>query len=882
MWQTKSSPRPLMDVCSRFLSSVIVRGRAFLRASSSGKTRCFERVCASIKLLILAAAVLAAPTAGAWDRTYLLGLLNSTPDGGWVKANTTTYSSAWATGPVGLPDGSYSNPASVVHAWSSFGWDSLRGRLMLYGGGHANYMGNEVYVWQGTNGVWTRGSLPSRLEQWGSSATFYVVDNAAPQSAHTYDNNIYVPLNDLFVTFGGASFNTGGVYTNKGPTGAPVRSGPWMWDPAKADPNKVGGTTGSGYNPPTVGGNMWSNQQGRWIGNEPPSYVDGATAYAQEGGKDVIYVSAQPGSGWPSLFRYELGNVRAGGIGRYEQVGVAWNAPGFQNTATIDSTHGLFIRTADIAGLFTGLGVWDLTQSNAANPDANRDIAVELVLPNGTPFTGTRWFGIDYDPNNDKILLWDGLDRGTVWETRAQFDASGAVASPWVVTQRTSTTAAQPSGDFVTGVLGKWRFVPELGAFIALDEFDSGTGDAGVWLYRPVGWTNPIGGNLPPTVTLTSPANGTSVSAPATVVLSANASDSNGTVARVDFYAGSTLIGSDTTSPYSVTWSNVVAGSYTLTAVAVDNLGASTTSSPVSLNVTTGTTATLQDGVGGYTGTRDTYLSSWSINENFGTAQSLLEGGAYTYLFRFAIFQSEGGPVPNGATIVSATLSLYKSSFYDYTYQVSRMLRNWNETQATWSQWQAGQGWSVAGADGVGTDYAATPVATVSAGWTPGWLNANVTAGVQAMSTGTPNYGWRLVGVSGNGNDKTWWSGEYTANPTLRPKLVIQYSGGSSNVPPTVTLTSPANGTSVSAPATVVVSANASDSNGTVARVDFYAGSTLIGSDTTAPYSVTWSNVVAGSYTLTAVAVDNLGASTTSSPVSLTVTTGTTVRCRTA
>ena len=347
------------------------------------------------------------------------------------------------------------------------------------------------------------GSLPSRLEQWGSSATYYVVDNAAPQSAHTYDNNIYVPLNDLFVTFGGASFNTGGVFTNKGPTGAPVRSGPWMWDPAKADPNKVGGTTGSGYNPPTVGGNMWSNQQGRWIGNEPPSYVDGATAYAQEGGKDVIYVSAQPGSGWPSLFRYELGNVRAGGIGRYEQVGVAWNAPGFQNTATIDSTHGLFIRTADIAGLFTGLGVWDLTQSNAANPDANRDIAVELVLPNGTPFTGTRWFGIDYDPNNDKILLWDGLDRGTVWETRAQFDASGAVASPWVVTRRTSTTAAQPSGDFVTGVLGKWRFVPELGAFIALDEFVPGTADGAVWLYRPVGWTNPAGGNVPPTVALT-------------------------------------------------------------------------------------------------------------------------------------------------------------------------------------------------------------------------------------------------------------------------------------------------------------------------------------------------------------------------------------------
>ena len=70
-------------------------------------------------------------------------------------------------------------------------------------------------------------------------------------------------------------------------------------------------------------------------------------------------------------------------------------------------------------------------------------------------------------------------------------------------------------------------------------------------------------------------------------------------------------------------------------------------------------------------------------------------------------------------------------------------------------------------------------------------------------------------------------------------------------MPPTVSLTSPADGTSVVAPATVLVSANADDSDGTVSRVDFYAGSTLIGSDTTAPYSVTWSNVAAGSYSST-------------------------------
>jgi hypothetical protein len=67
--------------------------------------------------------------------------------------------------------------------------------------------------------------------------------------------------------------------------------------------------------------------------------------------------------------------------------------------------------------------------------------------------------------------------------------------------------------------------------------------------------------------------------------MSANAADSDGTIARVDFYAGSLLVGSDTTSPYTVTWTNAAAGSYSLTAVARDNSGATTTSASRSITV---------------------------------------------------------------------------------------------------------------------------------------------------------------------------------------------------------------------------------------------------------------------------------------------------------
>jgi glucosylceramidase len=93
-------------------------------------------------------------------------------------------------------------------------------------------------------------------------------------------------------------------------------------------------------------------------------------------------------------------------------------------------------------------------------------------------------------------------------------------------------------------------------------------------------WTNQL-----PTVALTAPASGSSYGAPATVTLSATATDPDGYITSVNYYAGTSLIGSSAASPYTMTWSPVPAGTYSLTAVAVDNLGGSSTSTPVSVTV---------------------------------------------------------------------------------------------------------------------------------------------------------------------------------------------------------------------------------------------------------------------------------------------------------
>src|SRR4030095_7758471 len=72
-------------------------------------------------------------------------------------------------------------------------------------------------------------------------------------------------------------------------------------------------------------------------------------------------------------------------------------------------------------------------------------------------------------------------------------------------------------------------------------------------------------------VTVTSPTNNTQFGAPATIVITATATDADGSVSQVDFYSGTDFLGSDTSSPYSVTWTNVPVGGYLLNARAIDN-----------------------------------------------------------------------------------------------------------------------------------------------------------------------------------------------------------------------------------------------------------------------------------------------------------------------
>ena len=97
------------------------------------------------------------------------------------------------------------------------------------------------------------------------------------------------------------------------------------------------------------------------------------------------------------------------------------------------------------------------------------------------------------------------------------------------------------------------------------------------------GETNTL--NLPPTVTLTGPAHGAVFQAPVDIALTATAGDSDGFVARVEFFADGEKAGQSLNMPFTATWSNAPPGAHVLFARAIDNRLGATASSNIALTI---------------------------------------------------------------------------------------------------------------------------------------------------------------------------------------------------------------------------------------------------------------------------------------------------------
>ena len=722
---------------------------------------------------------------GAPDLSSLQSIVAGMAEGEWRRVNLNQFSSVWTPAALRpLLDLSNPDPSRIILAWSSFGWDPNRAALLLYGGGHANYRGNDTYLWRASTQLWERASLPSAMIQ-TPKGYWNAIDGVdkAPASAHTYDNTIFLPLLDRLLVLGGAADSNGGPYLTDTAAATTRYTGPYLFDPARAHPDKVGGSTGSHVKrvapyAEVVGGNMWSNRES-WLNastqSAPPNEVlsNGCTGYAVENGRDTVYVRSAA-----RLYRYVINDLNNPAADTWTNVGrYYYGGSGDQSTCAYDPVRKIFVSSHSSQPFI----FWNL-----ATPGFdNRDTLVTPTDPSGEFPTLLSSGAIklsrcafEFDPIRNHFRLWCG--DGRVWTLTAPPTAS---ASGWTIVKAPRPVGLVPTESLGTGILGKWKYIPNLDVFMGLA--DSVLGN--IWLYKPVGWVNPTAssGNSPPSVSISAPAGGASFTVGTDIAISAAAADSDGRVDKVEFFADGIKIGQSVLAPFGMVWSGSSAGAHILTAVATDDRSATTTSASRTITVSApaggggGATVTLQRGAAPATVVRDTYLSSYHQTLNFGVAASVQDQyGNYPSLLRFAIFQSEGGPVPNGARITSAVLSLYKYSFYDMKYELHRMLQDWSETGATWNMRQSGVAWNVAGAAGIGTDIGAAADATAATDFNPGWINFDLGASVQRMSLATSpaNFGWRLIGISGNISGlKKFYSSDFITVPSLRPKLVITY-----------------------------------------------------------------------------------------------------------
>jgi hypothetical protein len=283
--------------------------------------------------------------------------------------------------------------------------------------------------------------------------------------------------------------------------------------------------------------------------------------------------------------------------------------------------------------------------------------------------------------------------------------------------------------------------------------------------------------NAAPAVSVTSPSTGATfrlIGYSVNVNFAVDAADSDGTIAKVEFVIDGTSMGYKTDPPYSGIWTATTPGTHTLTARAFDNSGVGTVSAPVTVTVV--------------------------------------------------------ASPPNASPLVTLTSPSNGATF--------------------------------------------APPATIT-------LTANATdsdggvVSVQFWAMGTH------IGTDTTAPYTAQWStstvGEYqltaiafdSVQGTVSQPVTIRVKPP--NVLPTVSLTSPSNGATFSAPFTTIVTADASDSDGSVVRVNFLADGWFIGSDSTVPYSHTWSVSTGGSHVLAAEAVDSEGSYTRSAPVTVTV-----------
>jgi hypothetical protein len=329
-----------------------------------------------------------------------------------------------------------------------------------------------------------------------------------------------------------------------------------------------------------------------------------------------------------------------------------------------------------------------------------------------------------------------------------------------------------------------------------------------------------------------------------------------GRLQKSSFNQNNAKFAEDNSSPYSVTFTNPAAGFYNLTAIAFDNVGASVTSAPVNIivNASGGPSTNTAIALGSswkYFDKGSLPAANWAtqVYDDTGWSNGLAQlgygDGDEATLVGY-------GPDPGNRYV---TTYFRRSFTVSDPSRVQRLVMNLLRDDG-----------AVIYVNGVEVFRTNMPTGTIlystfatSANEYP--FDNNISLFPTNLVTGSNVLAAEVHQGTPNSSDVSF------------ELQLLAVTAASSNLPPIVSVTSPANGSIFAAPSSTTVTAAASDSEGTVTNVAFFVNAVKQADDPSSPFSFAWNSVPAGNYSLTAVATDNSGLSATSSVVNVTVST---------
>lgn len=418
----------------------------------------------------------------------LISDIRTMPENSWRRVNQNSFASVQQ--PISLKPSctSITGSNAIINAWGAFAYDSRRGDLITFGGGHGDYCGNDVYRFRLSSLEWERAGISAKMSVYQSAANEQRalptegLDHS-PATAHMYDGLEYIPNTDRMIYFGYGTPSFSG-------TGAPPltavmepATGPWFFDPERADANKAVGSDGSAVDSTIRGGHMWQNRA--YASNHPGAYLPhgygpqtASSDVVCEDGKDVIYMrTSGPSSVSSGLIKYVVREPADIAQDQLIEAGALSNHV-TQADMAVDIRRGIAALVGDSARRFA---FWDLATSGSRNGlqavSSVNDLTGGFNLGSGS--------GMEYDPVRDRFLLWNGVSE--VWELRVP-DAKPIQTTGWTV--RRILASGGPSGALLPssgGANGKWKYAPGLDIFLGLREAPNGD----VWVYKPMGWVDP-------------------------------------------------------------------------------------------------------------------------------------------------------------------------------------------------------------------------------------------------------------------------------------------------------------------------------------------------------------------------------------------------------